>query len=58
MDVIDQRTPAHDRSNLREQLSDITPENKTVTEKSEVKRAPESRPYLLWLKFGIASFII
>ncbi len=53
-DVTDQSIAAKARSNLREQLSDMTPEKRTVTEKREVKRTPDKRPYLLLVKSGMS----
>ena len=43
---------------LLERLSDRTPEKSTVTEKSEVNKTPDTRPYRLDEKLGMSSDII
>ena len=58
IEVTDQRMAAVLRLNLREQLSATTPEKSTVTEKREVNIAPDSKPYLACVKFGIATLIM
>ena len=49
---------AKDSRSLLEQLSDKTPENSTVTEKSEVNMTPDTRPYLLGSKLGMSTDIM
>ena len=49
---------AKDSKRRREQLSEATPENKTVMEKSEVNKTPDSSPYLLAVKLGMATDIM
>ena len=44
-EVHDQRAAAIERSKRLLQLSDNTPEKSTVTENSDVKSAPDSKPY-------------
>lgn len=54
----DQSIAAKPSKRRREQLSDATPEKRTVTEKRDVNMTPDKRPYLLVVKSGMSIFIM